>query len=42
VTLLVKSRWPISNAIQASFTRARDSVSLAFKRYLQDRFSARF
>jgi hypothetical protein len=39
-TLLIKSRQSISNAIGARFTRGMTLVSLAFKRRIQDRFSA--
>jgi hypothetical protein len=42
LTLLVNSRPSISNAIGVSVTRGMYSVSLAFKRRMQDRFSARF
>ena len=41
-TLLVKSRRSISQAIGVNVTRGRYSVSMAFKRRMQDRFSARF
>jgi len=42
VTLLVKSRWPISNAKDVRVTRDMGSVSLAFERCGSARFSARF
>jgi len=38
LTLLVKSGWSISDATGGSFTRGSYSVSLAFKRHMQDRF----
>jgi hypothetical protein len=38
----VKSRWSISNAMGVGFTRGMYPVSLAFKRRMQDCFSARF
>jgi hypothetical protein len=41
-TLLVKSRWSISNAIGARSTRRMSLVSLTFKRRMQDHVSARF
>jgi hypothetical protein len=42
MTLLVNSRRPISNTIGVRVTRAMCSVSLAFKRHMQDRSSERF
>ncbi len=42
LTLLVKSRWPVSNTMGVSFTRGIASVSLAFKHCMQDCFAARF
>jgi hypothetical protein len=42
VTLLVKSRWSINNALGVGVTRGMYSISLAFKRYMQDCFSGRF
>jgi hypothetical protein len=42
VTLLVNSRRPISNTIGVSFTGDMCSVSLAFKRHMQDRSSVHF
>ena len=42
LTLLGKSRRPIYNPIGVSFTRGIASVSLVFKRRMQDSFSARF
>jgi hypothetical protein len=42
MTLLVKSRWPISNTIGVSFTRGISSVSLAFKHRMQNRLSTHF
>jgi hypothetical protein len=41
-TLLVNSWQSISNALGVSFTRERCSVSLAFKRRMQDRFPTHF
>jgi hypothetical protein len=41
-TLLVKSRWPISNAKSVRVTRDINSVSLIFERCVSARFSARF
>jgi hypothetical protein len=42
VTLLVKSRWSISTAIEVSFNRGMYAVSLAFQRRMQDPFPALF
>jgi hypothetical protein len=42
LTLLVKSHRSISQAIGVNVTRGRYSVSMAFKRRMQDRFSACF
>ncbi len=42
LTLLVKSRWLISNAKGVRVTRDMGSVSLAFERCVSARFSARF
>ena len=42
LTLLGKSRRPLSNAIGVHFTRGMSSVSLAFKRRMQDGFSGHF
>jgi hypothetical protein len=42
LTLLGKSRRSIVTAMEESFSRGMSSVSLAFKRCLCDRVSARF
>ena len=42
LTLLVMSRWPISNVKGVPVTRDMGSVSLAFERCVTARFSARF
>jgi hypothetical protein len=42
LTLLVKSRRPISNAMEVGFSRGMGPVSLAFKHRLPYRFYARF
>jgi hypothetical protein len=42
MTLLGKSRRSIATAMEESFSRGMSSVSLAFKRGLCDRVSARF
>jgi hypothetical protein len=41
-TLLVKSRWPISNTKGVRVTRDMGSVSLTFERCVSARFSIRF
>ena len=42
VTLLGKSRWPISNTMGVRVTRDMGSVSLTFERCVSACFSARF
>jgi hypothetical protein len=42
VTLVVKSRWSISNAIGVRVTGGMDSIPLDFKHRRQDRYPARF
>jgi hypothetical protein len=42
LTLLVKSRWPTSNAKGVRVTRDMGSVSLAFERCVSAHFSACF
>jgi hypothetical protein len=41
-TLLGKSQWPMSNATGVRIMRGMSAVSCAFKRHMQDGFSARF
>jgi hypothetical protein len=41
-TLVGQSQWPISNATGVRILRGMSAVSCAFKRQMQDGFSARF